>query len=89
MFWSTKNSGEVFSKLKSREFRAISLCTYDFSTLCTTLPHILFKGKLLDSIEQTFKREETPYLACNDKKAFSLLHSYHKRYKLWSFQNCM
>ena len=29
-FWSIQNSGEVFSKLKSRGFRATSLCTNDF-----------------------------------------------------------
>ena len=34
LFWSIKNSGEVLNKLKSRGFRATSLSTYDFSTLC-------------------------------------------------------
>ena len=43
-FWSIKNSGEVLSKLKFREFRATSLSTY----LYTTLPHNLIKEKLLD-----------------------------------------
>ena len=38
MFLVYKNSGEVLSKLKLRGFRAISLSTYDFSTLYTTLP---------------------------------------------------
>ena len=46
LFWSIKNSGEVLNKLKSRGFRATSLSTYDFSTLCTTLPHNLIKEKL-------------------------------------------
>ena len=41
MFWSIKNSGEVLSKLKSKGFRATCLSTYDFSTLYTTLPHLL------------------------------------------------
>ena len=41
LFWSIKNSNEVLNKLKSRSFRASSLSTYDFSTLYTTLPHIL------------------------------------------------
>ena len=48
--WSIKNSGEVL-KLKSRGFRAISLSTYDFSTLYTTLPHNLDKEKLINLIE--------------------------------------
>ena len=71
-----KNSGEVLSKLKCRGFRATSLSTYDFSTLYTTLPHNLIKEKLLDLIEWTFKRAlksyGSLYLACNDRKAFSL-----------------
>ena len=43
---------------------------YDFSTLYTTLPHNLFKDKLIDLIERTFQREGSPYLACNDRNAF-------------------
>ena len=53
LFWSIKNSGEVLNKLKSRGFRATSLSTYDFSTLYTTLPHNLIKGKLINLIEWT------------------------------------
>ena len=53
-----------------------SLSTYDFSTLYTTLPHNLIKEKLLDLIEWTFKKGlknyGSLYLACNDRKAFSL-----------------
>ena len=33
LFWSIKNSYEVLNRLKSRDFRASSLSTYDFSTL--------------------------------------------------------
>ena len=51
LFWSFKNSGEVLNKLKSRGFRAISLSTYDFSTLYSTLPHNLIKEKLINLIE--------------------------------------
>ena len=48
LFWSIKNSGEVFNKLKSRGFRATSLSTYDFSTLFSTplCPIIQFKKNL-------------------------------------------
>ena len=46
-----KKNGEVLSKLKSRGFCAISLSTYGFSTLDTTLPHKLIKEKLLELIE--------------------------------------
>ena len=45
LFWSIKNSGEILNKLKSRDFLASSLSTYDFSTLYTTLPHNLIKDK--------------------------------------------
>ena len=86
LFWSIKNSGEVLNKLKSRGFRATSLSTYDFSTLYTTLPHNLIKEKLINLIEWTFKREGSPYIACNESQAFFTSED-TKRYKLWSCQN--
>ena len=70
LFWSIKNSGEILNKLKSRGFLAFGLSTYDFSTLYTALPHNLIKEKLTELIEQTFNREGSLYLACNDKNAF-------------------
>ena len=70
MFRSIKNSGEVLNELKSRGFRATSLSTYDFSTLYTTLPHNLFKEKRINLIEWTFKRDGSPYIACNERQAF-------------------
>ena len=64
------------------------MSTYDFSTLCTTLPHILIKEKLLDLIEGTFyKKESKLYLACNDKKAFFTSADHYRGYHLWSCQN--
>ena len=86
LFWSIKNSGEVLNKLKSRGFRATSLSTYDFSTLYTTLLHNLIKGKLINLIEWTFKREGSPYIACNERQAF-FTSGDTKLYKLWSCQN--
>ena len=62
-------------KLKSRGFLASGLSTYDFSTLYTTLPYNLKKEKLTELIEQTFNREGSLYLACNDKNAFLLLNN--------------
>ena len=38
---SIKNSGEIFDKLKARDFNATSLSSSDFSILYTTLPHNL------------------------------------------------
>ena len=86
LFWSIKNSGEVLNKLKSRGFRVTGLSTYDFSTLCTTLPHNLIKEKLINLIEWTFKREGSPYIACNERQAF-FTSGDTKRYELWSCQN--
>ena len=86
LFWSIKTSGEVLNKLKSRGFRATSLSTYDFSTLYTTLPHNLIKEKLINLIEWTFKREGSPYIACNERQAFFTSED-TKRYKLCSCQH--
>ena len=85
LFWSIKNSGEILNKLKSRGFLASGLSTYDFSTLYTTLPHNLIKAKLTELIEHIFNREDSLYLACNDKNAF-FTSEQPKRYKLWSCQ---
>ena len=74
LFWSVKNSVEILNKLKSRGFQASGLSTYDFYTLYTTLPHNLIK-KISDLIEQTFNREGSLYLACNDKNAFLILNN--------------
>ena len=86
-----KNSCEVLSQLKSRGFRAISLSTYDFSTLYITLPNNLIKEKLIDLIERVFKRfyknEGTRNLACNDRKAFFPTSTDHRGYTLLSCQN--
>ena len=57
-----------------------------FSTLYTTLPHNLIKEKLINLIEWTFKREGSPYIACNERQAFFTSED-TKLYKLWSCQN--
>ena len=83
-FWSIKNSCEVLNKLKSRGFRASSLSTYDFSILFTLL-HNLSKDKLVDLIERTFQREDSLYIACNDRNAFFTSDAV-RSYNLWSCQ---
>ena len=45
------------------------------SLLSSALPHNLIKEKLTELIEQTFNREGSLYLACNDKNAFLLLNN--------------
>ena len=74
-------------KILARDFNATSFSTYDFSTLYTTLPHNIIKGKLIDLFERTFNRERSPYLACNDRNAFftsenlkNIMHGPVKRY---------
>ena len=49
------------------------------------MPHNLIKEKLTELIEQTFNREGSLYLACNDKNAF-FTSEQPKRYKLWPCQ---
>ena len=49
------------------------------------MPHNLIKEKLTELIEQTFNREGSLYLACNDKNPF-FTSEQPKRYKLWSCQ---
>ena len=73
LFLVYKNSTEILNKLKTKGFQALTISTYDFSTLYTTLPHNLIRNQLVDLIENTFRREEALYLACNEERAFSLL----------------
>ena len=86
LFLSIKNSGEVLDNLKARDFNATSLSTYDHSTLHTNLPHNLIKDQLIDLIERTFNREDSPYIACNEKNAFFLLQN-PKKYLAWPCLN--
>ena len=60
--------------------------TYDFPTLYTILPHNLIKDKFIDLIERTFRREGSPYLACNDRNACFTSEKPNK-YHAWSCQN--
>ena len=88
LFLSIKISVEMLDKLKARDFNATSLSTYDLSTLNTTLPHDLIKDKLIDLIERTFRREGSPYLACNDRNAFFTLEK-PKKISCMVMSKCM
>ena len=61
---------EILNKLKTKGFQASTISTYDFSTLYTSLPHNLIRNQLVDLIENTFRREEALYLACNEEHVF-------------------
>ena len=82
--WAYKNPGEVLFKHNSRDFNAISLSSYDLSTLYSSLSHKLIKDKLIDFIERTIQRDGSPYLACNDISAF---FTFNLKYHAWSCQN--
>ena len=45
----------------------------------------LIRNQLVDLIENTFRREEALYLACNEERAFFASEK-HKKYDLWSCQ---
>ena len=77
MFWSVKDFSQVLCKLKSRGFGAISLSTFDFSTLYTTL----------DLLEFAFKMSSKMKAHCFLSKKTFFTSTYHKIYKLWSCQN--
>ena len=49
------------------------------------LPHNLIRNQLVDLIENTFRREEALYLACNEEHAFFASEE-HKKYDLWYCQ---
>ena len=69
---SIKNSGEIFN--------AISLSTYDFPTLYTTLPHNLIKDKLIDLIERTFFHVTTETHFLLQKNLKNIIHGLVKMY---------
>ena len=50
LYWSVKNSGFFFDKLKSKGFLASGVSTCGFSALYAALPHNLIKGKLTELV---------------------------------------
>ena len=82
-----KNSGELFDKLKARDFNATTLSTYDFSTLYATLPHTLIKDNFLTLLKESSKEKalltlhvmtETHFLLRNSLK--DIMHGLVKVY---------
>ena len=58
-----------------------------FLTLYPTLPHNIIEDKRIDLIERTFQGEGSPYLKCNDRRAFvtlehpkNIMHGHVKMY---------
>ena len=53
--WILKNSKDLLDNLKSRSFSQVSsIKTFDFSTLCNTLPHDKLKTRLKETIHKAF-----------------------------------
>ena len=52
--WILKNSKVFLDNLKSRSFSQVSIKTFDFSTLYTTLPHDKLKTRLKETIHKAF-----------------------------------
>ena len=69
-FWSIKKSVEVIEKLRLRNFQGSQVCSFDFSTLYTSLPHALIKEKALSLFKWCFNRESKTYLCTSDKAGF-------------------
>ena len=74
IFWSRKHSSDSLNKLKSKDFKASKLSSFDFSTLCTTLPHHLIKYIFIVLTERTFLQKHALYLVCHKERA-----SFHLR----------
>ena len=57
MFWVVQNSFPIIDKLKKINLKetAKSVATFDFSTLCTTIPHDLLINVLSEIIQFVFK----------------------------------
>ena len=78
----------MINKLQTKGFQASTILHTIFSTLNTTLPHNLIINQLVDFIENTFRRKEVLYLACNEERA-CFAQEEHKKYDLWTCQKVM
>ena len=83
LFWSIKNSGDVIDKLKSINFQANTISSYDFSNMYTTLPHDKIKDRLSKLIKWCFNREGKTYICTSETKGFFSAAEY-KSYKSWT-----
>ena len=59
-----------WSTARGQTYRPPNVSTYDFTTVNTTLPHNLIKGKLTELFERTINRDVSLYLPSNEKKMF-------------------
>ena len=83
LFWSIKNSGDVIEKIKSRNFQANTIASYDFSNMYTTLPHDKINDQLFKLIKWCYNREGKTYICTSESKGFFSATEY-KSYKSWT-----
>ena len=83
LFWSIKNSGDVIEKMKSGNFQANTISSYDFSNMYTTLPHDKINDRLSNLIKWCFDRERKTYICTSESKGFFSSTDY-KSYKSWT-----
>ena len=79
----------MIDKLKSLNFKANEISSYDFSNMYTTLPHDKIKDRLSKLIKWCFDREGKSYLCTSETKGFFSVNEY-KSYKSWTcYDLCM
>ena len=70
--WIIDNSLQLKQKIAecNEHMKAVSLSTWDFSTLYTTIPHELLKNNICELIDFSFKTNKKPFIAANNFRAF-------------------
>ncbi|KAK3106627.1 hypothetical protein FSP39_023983 [Pinctada imbricata] len=69
--------------MKSRNFEANTISSYDFSNMYTTLPHDKINDRLSKVIKWCFDREGKTYMCTSESKGFFSATDY-KSYKSWT-----
>ena len=80
--WILDNSLQLKTKLMELNDTMTAHCisTWDFSTLYTTIPHVLLKEKMSSLVDFAFGKEKKTYIAANKDRAF-WTNKLVKRYK--------
>ena len=69
-----KNSSEVIEKLRLLNFHGSQVSSFDFSTLCTSLPHDLIKAKVFFLLLTVVSSDKAGF--CSNEK--------YDSYKCWT-----
>ena len=70
--WIIDNSLQLKAKIAecNETMKAVSISTWDFSTLYTTIPHVKLKNNIADLIDFSFNKKKGLYIAVNSHRAF-------------------